>query len=209
MAERVIAAHLAALAAALPRRGHWTRALLAEARDGLADAAAAYRAAGLGAGAAAARAVADFGPVAAVAPDFRAEIALRQARRTSRLLCALLLPPLVGWPALLVRARPPRGSALLAGHLAGVAGLAVLVAAVALVGTGRAGVPAVLRVRLPALVGYAAVVGGPAVAVGAAAVAAHLPLSEPGPAALTVATVLGTGGVAWSGALCRRAARLS
>jgi hypothetical protein len=198
----VVDAHVAALAAALPRRGRWSRVLVAEARDGLVDAAAAYRDAGLGAVDAERRAVADFGPVEAVAPAYRQEVAVRQARRTSRLLCGLLVPPLLAWPAVLAADRPPHGVAVLAGHLAGVAGLAVLVAAVTLAWTARA----TPGRRLPLVVGTAAVAGGTAVAAALAGVAAHLPLTDPAPAALTAATALATGGVAWSGLLCRRTA---
>ncbi|WP_063819174.1 permease prefix domain 1-containing protein [Herbidospora cretacea] len=62
------------------------RDLLAEARDGLFDAAEAYAADGLSPGEAQARAVADFGPVAEVAPEFQEELTAAQVRHTALLL---------------------------------------------------------------------------------------------------------------------------
>lgn len=85
---------LAGLAAALPeRRLFWSpgarqvrASLLTEAADGLADATAAYRAAGWSAAEAERQAVADFGPVGEVADSWRDELALSQGRRTALLL---------------------------------------------------------------------------------------------------------------------------
>ncbi|QXV59721.1 permease prefix domain 1-containing protein [Amycolatopsis sp. TNS106] len=51
--------------------------LLTEARDGLVDAAEAYREGGVGEAEAERRAVADFGPAAVIARDYQAELALR------------------------------------------------------------------------------------------------------------------------------------
>jgi len=66
-----------------PRR--LKRDLLAEARDGLIDAAEALEAAGLGRAEAERRAVAEFGEVAEVAPGYRAELTARQGRHTAAL----------------------------------------------------------------------------------------------------------------------------
>lgn len=74
--------------------------LLAEARDGLVDTAAAYEEAGLDRQSAERRAVADFGPVPVVAPDFQAVLGLAQQRRTAVLVCAVLLPQPVVWELL-------------------------------------------------------------------------------------------------------------
>ncbi|WP_416972741.1 permease prefix domain 1-containing protein [Streptomyces sp. 4F14] len=71
--------------------------MLAEARDGLADAAEAYEADGLDRVGAEACAVADFGSVERVAPEFQAELALAQGRRTGLLICGVLLVQPVGW----------------------------------------------------------------------------------------------------------------
>lgn len=66
--------------------------LLAEARDSLDDAAAAYRSGGLGEEAAQRRAVADFGPVAVIAWEYQGLLALAHGTRTLRTL--LLAVPL-------------------------------------------------------------------------------------------------------------------
>ncbi|WP_063909961.1 permease prefix domain 1-containing protein [Herbidospora yilanensis] len=82
----VVDDYVGALAKTLrgPRRAR--RDLLAEARDGLYDAAEAYAEEGLPPGEAQARAVADFGPVAEVAPGFQEELTAAQSRRTAALL---------------------------------------------------------------------------------------------------------------------------
>lgn len=67
-----------------PRRAR--RDLLAEARDGLRDAAEAYAEEGLSPEEAQARAVADFGPVAEVAPGFQEELTAIQVRHTALLI---------------------------------------------------------------------------------------------------------------------------
>ncbi|MEX3105992.1 MULTISPECIES: permease prefix domain 1-containing protein [unclassified Streptomyces] len=72
--------------------------MLAEARDGLADAAEAYEESGLDRASAEACAVADFGPVERIAPEFQTELALAQGRRTALLICGVLLAqPVVWW----------------------------------------------------------------------------------------------------------------
>jgi hypothetical protein len=94
--------YVAGLAAALrgPRRVRDD--LLTEARDGLVDAAEAYQESGLEPGAAQRRAVEEFGGYAEVVPDYQAELAVAQGRRTA-LLIALALPalhllaPLMWW----------------------------------------------------------------------------------------------------------------
>ena len=68
--------------------------LVAEARDSLVDAAEAHQAAGASAVEAQRRAVAEFGSYAQVVPDYQAELAVAQGRRTV-LLIALSLPMLV------------------------------------------------------------------------------------------------------------------
>jgi hypothetical protein len=82
--------------------------LLAEARDGLVDAAEAYADAGLPASEAARRALADFGGYRQVAADYQAELAAAQGRRTA-LLVAVVMPAVMlasrlmwtesAWPA--------------------------------------------------------------------------------------------------------------
>jgi hypothetical protein len=131
-------AHLAALARTLRGPHGLRRCLLAEARDGLHDAAAAYGAAGLDPARAAARAVRDFGPVREVARAYQAELAAAQARRTA-LLLGLSFPGLLLLWDLLWRSgtgwsgpAPPGVGALaavqdVAGAVVGVVALAALV----------------------------------------------------------------------------------
>ncbi|MEU0031296.1 permease prefix domain 1-containing protein [Streptomyces sp. NPDC006335] len=72
--------------------------MLAEARDGLVDAAEAYEQCGLDRASAEQRAVADFGPVDVVAPDYQTELALTEGRRTALLICVVLtLQPVAWW----------------------------------------------------------------------------------------------------------------
>jgi hypothetical protein len=68
--------------------------LLAEARDGLVDAAEAYVDAGLPASAAVVRALADFGEHRQVMADYQAELAAAQGRRTA-VLVAVVMPALM------------------------------------------------------------------------------------------------------------------
>lgn len=84
--------YVAALRSVLHGPGRAKRDLLAEARDGLLDAAEAYECDGLPRAEAERRAVADFGPVAAIAPGFQRELTVGQGRRTA-LLLFLSVPP--------------------------------------------------------------------------------------------------------------------
>jgi hypothetical protein len=95
-----VSAHVAALARALRGPSAPRRSILREARDGLDDAAAAYRAAGLDRVRAGELAVRDFGPVAEVAPPYPDELAAGQARRTALLLAVGLPVLLLGWDLL-------------------------------------------------------------------------------------------------------------
>lgn len=71
--------------------------LLAEARDGLVDAADAYEDAGLDRRAAERRAVAEFGAVREIAPDYQTELGLAQGRRTALLIFFVLAAQPVLW----------------------------------------------------------------------------------------------------------------
>ena len=98
-AGRVIDQHVAMLDAALrgPRRSKAD--LLAEARDGLVDAADSYADQGLPRDAAERRAVEGFGSVRDVAPAYQAELDLSQGRRTAlSMLVVLALQPLLWGP---------------------------------------------------------------------------------------------------------------
>lgn len=89
--ERLIDEYVRGLSGRLagPRRPRAD--LLAEARDGLVDAAEAYARAGLPWPEAAARAVADFGGYRQIVPGYQAELAAAQGRRTA-VLVALAMP---------------------------------------------------------------------------------------------------------------------
>jgi len=95
-----IDAHVVALGNALrgPRRTR--RSMLAEARAGLRDAAAAYRAGGLAPDLSARLAVRDFGTMDDVVPSFQDELTARKGRWVA-LLIALVFPAmLLGWDLL-------------------------------------------------------------------------------------------------------------
>ncbi|BCJ31263.1 permease prefix domain 1-containing protein [Actinocatenispora sera] len=83
--------YVRALTAALPGPARARASLVGEARDGLVDAATAYRAAGYPTGRAEQLAVADFGTVGELAGEYRTELALSQGRRTLLLTAAVQL----------------------------------------------------------------------------------------------------------------------
>jgi hypothetical protein len=92
-----VEAYVARLGQALvgPRR---TKAeLLREVRDGLTDATEAYQRGGLSELEAQAKAVADFGPVAELAPEYQHELAAAQGRRTALLTGLILAPQHLVW----------------------------------------------------------------------------------------------------------------
>lgn len=91
---------IARLARALsgPRRAKAD--MLVEVRDGLLDAAEAYRLSGLDAISAQQRAIAEFGTVEQLAAELRNELAVAQARRTALLICGVLATQPLIWDAL-------------------------------------------------------------------------------------------------------------
>ncbi|WP_345627472.1 permease prefix domain 1-containing protein [Rugosimonospora acidiphila] len=112
-----IEGYAAGLAAALrgPRRVRDD--LVAEARDSLIDAAEAYEDAGLSPADAQRRAVAEFGSYQEIVPDYQAELAVAQGRRTAMLI-ALALPTLYLLAPLMWRHGPwPGGHPMSAGYL--------------------------------------------------------------------------------------------
>jgi hypothetical protein len=84
--------------------------MIAEARDGLLDASEAYEQAGYDPDAAQGRAIADFGPVDAIAPDYQTQLGLSQGRRTVLLMCASLAAQPIVWRVLLPLAGHPESS---------------------------------------------------------------------------------------------------
>lgn len=81
-----IAAYTAALRSRLRGPARHRASLVAEARDGLEDAAEAYRAGGLDDAAAQRQAVADFGTLPEVLPAYQAELGVVQGRRVATVL---------------------------------------------------------------------------------------------------------------------------
>ncbi len=75
--------------------------MVAEARDGLLDASEAYERTGLDADGAQQQAIADFGPVDSIAPDYQVELGLSQGRRTALLICVSLTAQPLIWRVLL------------------------------------------------------------------------------------------------------------
>jgi len=93
-------AHVAALERALHGPDTVKRSMIAEVRDGLADAIADHRRRGLDPQRAAAAAVRDFGPVREVAPLMQEELTARQGRRTAALVVVAFPTLLFVWDAL-------------------------------------------------------------------------------------------------------------
>ena len=93
----VIDGYLAELGRALhgPRRAKAD--LLEEARGGLLDAARAYEDGGLDGFSAQRRAVAEFGSVARLAPEYQIELGYAQTQRTALLICLVLAPQAFVW----------------------------------------------------------------------------------------------------------------
>lgn len=95
-----VALHVGALARMLRGPAGVRRSMLAEARDGLEDAAAAYEEGGLGPREAAGLAVRDFGSVAEIAPLYQEELTARQGRRTALLLAVVFPAMMLAWDLL-------------------------------------------------------------------------------------------------------------
>jgi hypothetical protein len=95
-----IAAHVGALARAVRGPARVRRGILREVRDGLDDAAEAYRRAGVDPERAARLAVRDFGPVAELAPLYQEELAAGEGRRTAALVAFGVPAVMLGWSLL-------------------------------------------------------------------------------------------------------------
>jgi hypothetical protein len=93
----LIEAYVAELGGALRGPRGAKADMLAEARDGLLDATEAYRDSGFDEDGAQRRAIADFGPIPEVAPDFQVELGLSQGRRTGILITLVLAVQPVVW----------------------------------------------------------------------------------------------------------------
>ncbi|MGH3762638.1 permease prefix domain 1-containing protein [Actinophytocola sp.] len=95
-----IDAHVAALERVLRGPRQARRSMLAEARAGLRDAAAAYRDAGMAPARSAQLAVRDFGSVDDVGPLFQDELTALQGRRAALLIVLVFPAMLLGWDLL-------------------------------------------------------------------------------------------------------------
>jgi hypothetical protein len=143
---------------------HIKRDLLTEVRHGLADAAEGYRADGLPAGRAEARAVAEFGPAQRLAADFQAELAASTVRTLS-VRVAVVTALLVSSADLMWRGapwsgpRPPEAYHLLSTSIDWLGGgcaalaLASLVWLTAAARRGRAGSVRVVRLTSYSMIG--------------------------------------------------------
>jgi hypothetical protein len=139
----VISAYIAELEGALcgPRR--LKADLLAEARDGLADAAAAYQRHGMCREVAERRAVRDFGAAADIARGYQIELGLAQGWRTALLIfCCLVAQPVAWgqirhWMAPAWTAAAPPLYAIVAEFLKLFGGLVLLAALIAVVASSR------------------------------------------------------------------------
>lgn len=195
-----VAAYTAALDAALtgPRRSK--ERLLAEIRDGLVDAAAPHRAAGLDPVAAVARAVGEFGEPHDLVPDCQRELTVRQTRRTAATV-ALCVPVLLGgWHAVWTGGHGGWHHAAVG--LAAVTALGALQAVGALLLTGRWG-PRRTPARLPAVTAWTATAAAVAMLLATAALAVTAGASA-ALALAAVAAVAGHAATAGAARTCRR-----
>ncbi|MFC4944019.1 permease prefix domain 1-containing protein [Pseudonocardia sp. GCM10023141] len=95
-----VAQYVRTLSRALRGPARVRHSMLTEVRDGLEDAAAAYRDGGLPPHDAAVRAVRDFGTVPEIAPEYQVELTARQGRRTAFLLAVAFPGMMLAWDLL-------------------------------------------------------------------------------------------------------------
>lgn len=216
-ARTAIEDHLAALDTALYGPVRAKSRMLAEVRDGLADAAAAHTGAGAPSrAAAAARAVRDFGTVEEVGPAFQRELTIVQARQTARIV-ALIVPflmvcwYLVGATDEDAGGRLPAAVHVLAANLGGLAALAALLAAGSLAATGAVSRRLATPRRLPLVVAWTGTTAAVALAVSALTLSAGAVLAQSWPAgALAGAlTLVAHTRLAASARACRHCALLA
>ncbi|MBM7173636.1 hypothetical protein JQK87_35705 [Streptomyces sp. G44] len=215
-ADRLVQEYAADLTATLHGPAKAKSRLVEEVRDGLADTAAAYADAGLPEEEAARRAVREFGTVREVAPSCQRELTVAQARHTARAV-TLTAPFLLGCWYLARTAghdpaswQLPAAARLLAVHLAFVATVAALLAAVTLAATGSLARRLPTPERLPLVVAWAGTTASGAMAAATLALATAAALATDW-SLLTFAGALAAAShaaVATSARACRRCARL-
>lgn len=209
--------HLAALDTALSGPVRAKSRMLAEVRDGLADAAAAHADAGAPSrAAAAARAVRDFGTVEEVGPAFQRELTIAQARQTA-LIVALIVPflmacwYLVGATAEDAGGQLPAAVLVLAANLGGLAALTALLAAGSLAATGAVSRRLATPRRLPLVVAWTGTTAAVALAVSALTLSAGAVLAQDWPvgALAGALTLVAHTRLAASARACRHCALLA
>ncbi|MEU7648978.1 permease prefix domain 1-containing protein [Streptomyces huasconensis] len=209
-ADRLVQEYAADLTAALHGPAKAKSRLVEEVRDGLADTAAAYADAGLSEEEAARRAVREFGTVGELAPSCQRELTVAQARHTARAV-TLTAPFLLGcWYLARTAGHDPAVARLLAVHLAFVATVAALLAAVTLAATGSLARRLPTPERLPLVVAWAGTTASGAMAAATLALAAAAALATDW-ALLAFAGALAAAAhaaIAPSARTCRRCARL-
>ncbi|MBW5426110.1 hypothetical protein GKQ77_31900 [Streptomyces sp. BG9H] len=213
--DRLLQEYAADLGAALHGPAKAKSRLIDEIRGGLADTAAAYADAGLGEEEAARRAVREFGSVGELVPSCQRELTVAQARQTARAV-TLTAPFLIGCWYLARSAghdlawEVSRAPQLLAVHLAFVATVAALLAAVTLAATGSLARRLPAPERLPLLVAWAGTTasGAMAAATLALATAAALATNWPLLACAGALAAASHAALAPSARACRHCARL-
>lgn len=207
--------YVTALTATLHGPARVKARMIEEIRGGLADTVTAHTRGGTADPRAAHRAIEEFGTVDEIAPGCQRELTIAQARHTARTV-ALTTPFLVAcWYLAWTTGQDqpwglPRVAQLLAVHLAGVAGVAALLAAAALAVTGSLARRLPVPRRLPLAVAWTGTTASAAMAVAtlalatACVLAANWPLLAPAGALAAVSHAV----VAASARACRRCARL-
>lgn len=202
-----VAAYVAELAAFLHGPARSKERMLAEVREGLEDATAAYERAGLPAGAAARLAVRDSGEPSTLVPSWQRELTVVQTRHTARALAVSLPVLLVCW--FLVRAAG-HGQGWQSSLLAGAVAVAALLAVAVLSLTGPLARRLPVPHRLPLAVAWAGTTAGAAMGIATLALAVTSVLAANWPlTALACALAAASHAVvAPSARACRRCARL-
>ncbi|MFD7239850.1 permease prefix domain 1-containing protein [Streptomyces syringium] len=207
--------YVAALTAALQGPARAKARLIEEIRDGLADTVAAYTRDGMAHQRAVHQAVGEFGTPDELVPSCQRELTIAQARHTARTV-ALAAPFLIAcWYLARTTGHDqpwqlPRMVQLLAVHLAGVAGVAALLAAAALAATGTLARRLPIPHQLPLAVAWTGTAAGVAMAVATLALATASVLATNWPLLASAGALAAASHavVAASARACRQCARL-
>ncbi|MFJ8078334.1 permease prefix domain 1-containing protein [Streptomyces sp. NPDC096176] len=213
--EDPVEEHVRELTAALHGPARAKARMIQEIRDGLTDTVEAHSHGGVPYRSAAQQAVREFGTVDQLVPSCQRELTIAQARHTARAV-ALTAPFLItcwylswtvnhGQTWLL-----PRTAQLLAVHLAGVATVAAVLAAVTLAVTGKLARRVDTPRRLPLAVAWTGTTASVAMALATLALATAAVLATHWPLLAFAGTLAAAShaGVAASARACRRCARL-